>query len=241
MGTAFRLKDLLFIFLMVVAWGLENILEIVPEEFSSNKKWIYLAALMIVVILYSWQIGRERFELQTEVNKLEEAFSQRNKQLIESAIEQTLMLAATSMVQNPSAKCRANVFTMSKPDSLQIKYHYNMKNALDKNIILRPRVGATGRAWAEQQQIVADLTLHEVPEGPTWGLTDEQKKLTEHVKAIICTPVWDPENPHKLLGVFSVDSEEEVDIVDFKEEETRQMALHYAGLLGGLLHMVGVQ
>lgn len=138
------------------------------------------------------------------------------------------------------AKYRACIFTMGKKDSnvLSIQYNSsNMDDAVDVDIKLEKLQGCTGHAWAEDQPVVADLTIAEQDGAATWGLTDEQKTMTEKLKAVLSIPICYPTN-HRKIGILSFDSEEPV--ADFfYEQHTQEIGAEFAGQFAILLEETG--
>ena len=159
---------------------------------------------------------------------------------IRRTIINTLDVACLNFTHEYPAKYRACVFMLPRKDSKVIKIEYNSQNmddAPDNEIKLEKWQGCTGTAWGESRPVVADLTLPEQEGGPKWRLTDEQKKLTEKLSAVLSVPIYHPIQNTHIIAILSFDSEEPVADFFF-QDSTQDLAAIFTSIFAELICMI---
>jgi len=152
-------------------------------------------------------------------------------------IQQFLELAVRSIekTRNKPEIYRANIMLI-KNNKLAIHFHYRMENASDRSVELEKNQGCAGQAWGSGEQKCADLRrAQQDAGGPSWNLTSEQIAMTDHLGAILSSPIVDPNTRDRILGVFNIDSALSLKETDFLDIEVSQLVMGYASLFGMLI------
>ena len=153
----------------------------------------------------------------------------------DDVLRQTLDLACIAMGKGRLI-FRANIFQKCpRNNKLCIRYSStNMAGAPDLGIALEKWQGCTGHTWGYDAPIVADLSIPAVRGGATWGLDDDQLKLTKDLATIFSLPIRHPDDNRKTIGILSFDSQNP--IADFlTQDENRDIALSVSKQVGLLL------
>lgn len=114
------------------------------------------------------------------------------------------VLNVGDVLKVPKSLLRANIFTQSEGGRLSIPpgFHYNMHDETELTVSIPVGAGCTGRAFSESRPAIAVFQ-----EG--WGqhaLPDkEAEKVDKRLQWVVSTPIPDPYDVHKILGVFNVD------------------------------------
>ena len=134
-----------------------------------------------------------------------------------------------------SAHLRLNV-TMPvghKKDKLRILYPYNMNKDADDRMEFGLDVGAAGRCWQKHSPVVVNLDEAKGVFDSEWKMNKYQQALIRPtLKCLLSMPIFDPrkfdktkpavENP--LLGVLTIDSDEDLTLELVKVEVQRAVA-----------------
>ena len=191
-------------------------------------KWVVYAVLFISVLGISGPLILSRLPERVKATN------------VRRTIINILDMSCFNFSHEYPAKYRACIFMLPRKDSKVIRIEYlssNMEDGPDKEIELEKWQGCTGTAWGERKPVVADLSLPEQEGGPKWRLTEEQKRLTEKLKAVLSIPIHHPTHSNQIISILSFDSEEPVADFFF-QEYVQELAAVYAGILAELLCMV---
>jgi hypothetical protein len=127
-----------------------------------------------------------------------------------------------------SAHYRSNIMLYNpKANQLQIKYHYNMMGAVDRNFELAPTQGCAGRAYSNKKPYWVDIpkSSHEkylVDSGKVWG----------SMKSVMSVPIV---RNDVVTGVLNVDSDLDMSTAMFDDEKTFIVVNAYSDLISELL------
>lgn len=216
--------------LLLVAWGVQFLFdawELVFPDFSLDPRIaqpLALVALLLTGIGYRVQIKRNRRELMDELAQLR---NEKSKQAIQQILE--LFVRSIGGGQDSDAY-RGNVMIVHD-NGLSICSHFRMDYASDLGIRLKKNQGCAGQAWGSGKQMCADLSQVYGEGAPSWNLAAEQRELTEHLGAILSTPIFDPRDHRDVIGVLNVDSEEALPDTSFLDPRVASAANKHAALL----------
>lgn len=188
---------------------------------------LFVIPVILMVVLYRRQIRRNQKDMEGELGKL-------RYDRAKLAIEQVLHLAVKGLRASEDETCRANIMLI-KNNRLAIQFHYGMDSTRDLDIQLEKNQGCAGQAWGCGDQRCADLRKIEATGRPSWNLTPQQEAVTDHLGAILSTPIFDPQNPQEVVGVLNIDSELSLQKAGFLKEEISEQASEYANMFGAWL------
>ena len=114
-------------------------------------------------------------------------------------------------------------------------YQHNKQGKPDENLAFAPLEGCTGHAWSREIQTWADLEhATERDLEMKWKLTPEMAKLTEHLNAVVSTPVLSRDQA-RVIGVVTVDCEAPNSDSSILSEGPTSRALQHARYLAGII------
>lgn len=116
---------------------------------------------------------------------------------------------------------------------LKIDYCYGNYEQSEMDQIYCLNVGCCGVALYENSQIIYDSILqHETIR----SMTPSQRKITEHVKSILSTPIYSRSNfGHNPVAILNLDSFHGIDMTGFNDIPIQEIAAKFGTLFGGQL------
>jgi hypothetical protein len=224
-----RQHDLLTLALNAVGWVAAAILTMLQFQTLSPLHFL-VAVVMIIAPTAASLLTTMRGNRARDVAERE-----KRRKLAGSVVEDACRIAIKSMSRCPEAT-GAVVFLPDESGGLQTAYAYNKRGKPDSNLQFEKYQGATGHAWGTGEQTIARLS--EVPEdelAQKWKLSPEYIKLTEHLKIVVATPIWDWNDSERMVGVVSIDCEVPDEECGLTSPESTDEALQLAALLARIL------
>jgi hypothetical protein len=114
---------------------------------------------------------------------------------------------------------------------LKIDYYYGDYDHSELEQIYGLDIGSCGVALYENSQIFYDSILqHETLR----HMTPTQRKITEHVKSTLSTPIYSPMDnfEHKPIAILNLDSIDSIDITGFNDTAIQEIAANFTTLIG---------
>ena len=150
-----------------------------------------------------------------------------------ATIQDIIRIAVYSLSSYPG-KTGALLYLPGDDEVLVPRLTHNKEDQPDSTISFEPRSGCTGHTWWTERQSIADLTKTSPAElRDTWKLNPTQIKITEHLKAVLCTPIRSPDG--EKIGVLTIDCEEDGEVSGLFSGASRELAKLHAALLGRAL------
>ncbi len=150
-----------------------------------------------------------------------------------ATIEDILRIAVYSLSNCPG-RTGALLYLPRHDEVLVPRLTHNKEDQPDSAISFETRSGCTGHTWWTEHQSIADLTkITPADLRDTWKLNPTQIKITEHLKAILCTPIRSPDG--EKIGVLTIDCEEDGEVSGLFSDESQKLAELHAALLGRTL------
>lgn len=146
---------------------------------------------------------------------------------------------ATIIPEEYHKHTRANIMMPSKGERLNVTYSWNMENYQDRNFFLEIGKGCAGVAWENAGKTPASLRAIPTVEpdlvrAGQYGMTPGQKKMTEHLKWIISTPILRNDDA-SLVGVFNLDGVENLPTEFFDNPELPNLCISWATIFSETL------
>ncbi|MHB1131643.1 MAG: hypothetical protein ACYC4L_04575 [Chloroflexota bacterium] len=184
---------------------------------------------------FQQQEEKHRVEMQSVRAELQSVRREMSKDHID-----TLLRRLVNVTGKGKAKIRASVFLPKTDGRLHMEFCYNFDRAPDAGIVLEKHQGSTGDAWARGKQVLADLGEVSAEDlENVWKLTPTQIRLTQDVKSIVSTPIFDPRDRSSVVGALSVDSTRTLRASGIGSTESRDECLQAAAFLGQILSAGG--
>ncbi len=150
-----------------------------------------------------------------------------------ATVQDILRLAVHSLSTCPEST-GALLYLPRDDELLAPRLTHNKEGKPDIAISFSTRSGCTGHTWWTERQSIADLTKTTAAElRDTWKLDPAQIKITEHLQAVLCTPIRAPDG--KKIGVLTIDCEEDGEVSGLFSDESQKLAELHAALLGRTL------
>lgn len=114
---------------------------------------------------------------------------------------------------------------------LKIDYWYGDYGYSELEQIYDLDIGCCGVALYENSQVFYDSILqHET----LLHMTPTQRKITEHVKSTLSTPIYSPMDnfEHKPIAILNLDSTDSIDITGFNDTAIQEIAANFTTLIG---------
>lgn len=198
-------------------------------EFFTNISNIAIVGsiVSIIISILTWY-----FSPRTRINENIEA-----NQIITKVLDLSLL----ALKGEKNIDLRASIMLLDKNEKdLKIVYvSSNMVDAPDSNLRFEKWQGAAGRALGYKTSVLVDLTIPEVEGMASMGLTAEQKALTKNIVTVYSSPIRDPNNMEKVIGVLNIDSSKNL-VNYFREDEVRSVIDYVTTQLAITLKSAGV-
>jgi hypothetical protein len=121
-------------------------------------------------------------------------------------------------------------------EHLETAFSFNKKGRPDASLRFGRYEGVAGHVWATGEQAFARLdTVSEDDLHRTWKLSAEYIRLTAHLKIVVGTPIRAPDNPDRILGVVTLDSDVSDAECGLASEESLEEAAQCAHVLAQIL------
>ncbi len=204
---------------------------------------LIVGGLIVTMGASAWQISQAHFYREEELRRLRAELARERRAHAEETIQILLdqfVKIARRAATRPDINVRSCVF-LPQGNRLAIVFHSNMRDAPDLGISFERWQGCTDQAWADGRQTMGDLSrateadLHE-----RWKLSPMQIRITNHLKSILSTPIFHPQNSDIILGVLSIDSDADMSESRFDQAEFLDAALQVAEALAHLLLVGGI-
>lgn len=192
--------------------------------------------------LLHWALGGT-IVLGSTVNLAESAVHrtaeerEKRRRLARSLIEDLYRGVIPQMSSCPD-KTGGVIFLPDEHGVLRTAFTYNKKGRPDNNLSFRPLEGCTGHAWDTKAQTYADLektTPSQLQE--TWKLSPEYVTLTQHLKAVVSTPIASADDPNQYIGIVSIDSEVSASECGLLSDASLDVALQFAASVACILSL----
>lgn len=201
---------------------------------------LFIVTVIAMGALYRHQVRHNRKNLEQKQKGMESELARLRDGMANLAIEQILELAMKGVateLDKDIENYRTNIMLIES-NKLVIRFHHGMENAPDLNIELEKHQGCAGQVWGSGEQMAADLPPNSSAVGPSWNLTREQEKVTSELRSILSTPIFDPENSQKVLGVFNIDSKLCLSEAGLLDKSIPDKAADYASMFGHWLQWI---
>lgn len=114
-----------------------------------------------------------------------------------------ILLENTRLLVTAGLKFRANIMLIDEAKGMILiprGLHYKMDGYDDRGIELPRGDGCTGRAFNRKDQVFANRkeTIFKL-------VPSEMKKVPVNLKFILSTPIYDPDDQTKVIGVYNID------------------------------------
>ena len=218
--------------LTFVGSGASGVLALVVTPQSNVNVW----AVALVVIIPFATAGSVGVSLLAGNRKRSAEERATRRRLAHSLIEDYLETVVKDLSKQPEST-GATVYFPGEDGRLHPTYRYNKQGKPDENLAFAPLEGCTGHAWSRREQATANWedTTDEVLR-LTWKLTPEMVKLTEHLNAVVSTPVFSRDRS-RVIGVVTVDCEAPNSTSGVLTEDSTGRALQHVQHLAGMLEL----
>lgn len=220
----YRLRRLDFLALGLTFIGVSGTTGLTLAQFGSPSLPLVVVGLVVIVVT----VGGAALGLAVE-NEAQDAKERATRQELAGALVENLCRTTVRAISRCPAQTGVIVFLPDGGDILKSTYTFQKDKKPDRNLRFAKYEGATGHAWATGEQVWARLDeATEADLARTYKLSPEYIKLTAHLKVVVATPIWAVDDPRRMLGVVSIDSEATGDESGLLSEESLHEALELA-------------
>jgi hypothetical protein len=209
----------------------------VSEGISLQTPISFVGAFVASAIAITGVILSNR-KYEAEIRQLRGQLRSENREQCKIDIDITLA-QAIDVLSTRKHRTRSCLFLPSESgDEIYIAFQCQMDEDPDIDVTFAIGEGCAGRAWKERRQSWADLESVDQAELETaWNMKDGQIELTKGLGSVICTPVLDPRDRRRVLGIFAVDSTGSIRESKFRETRAAEFCRKTAKLLASYLQM----